>query len=239
MARVRQVFRSLGVRLFLGVLVAVGGGLMLMANVDARSVNDRAKDWVAANQTTLPQALEEYAAYPIEYQRAIYDASSPQDKSRLWRTQLGAVLAREQHLTIAQRALLQQGIDLATPESFEPTATPPDLCPRIAEIFPDARERRLFMRLGSAVEPSFTWRPTAISLMERVRARLVVHAAPVDCNCRGLGLCECNLFEACDVAPPNCIQTHSCGCIWLGECDKTCVSGLPMSVISPKDGTKK
>ena len=219
--------QSLRVRVLIGTTVLVLAAIALAASVDARSQVDRAKAWASTHHVALSaMSLEEYAAYPEDYKRAILEEIAPADHSRLWRTQLSIVLKTEPTLTGAQRTFIQQTLDQATPESFAPGANHPEVCTDIATMFPDARVRKLVVTLGSAVKPVATWRPFLVSLGERLRASVVANADINYCNCRGLGLCECGLFDGCQDAP-SCQPTSWCGCIWLGPCDqKTCQNGF-------------
>jgi hypothetical protein len=229
-----NVFRSLRTRVLVGTAILGVGAFALVANVDARSGPVRAKEWASLHHASLPQTLEEFAAYPADYQQAIRTEWAPEDQSRLWRTQLRFVLATERDLTAAQRAFIQHTIDQATPESFEPGADHPEICADIAALFPDKRQRKLIVTLGSDVAPVATWRPFLVSLTERVRTTLVAHADIIYCNCRGLGLCECGLFEGC-LDMPNCVPLSMCGCIWQGPCDpRTCQSGLALTTATKK-----
>jgi len=221
MSHVLKMYRSLRVRVAVSALVLAVTGVTVMARMDARPVTDRAKAWVASHRQVLPQTLEEYAAYPVEYQRAIFEAYTPQDKSRMWRTQLQLVLDHERNLSPAQQAFIRQSIAQATPESFEPLATTPNVCPRVAELFADMKSKRLFNQLGTATTPSSALRPMLVSLTEKIRAKFVTQADAEACNCHGHGFCECGSLSSC-MGGNSCTHNMNCGCIWSSECDSVC-----------------
>jgi hypothetical protein len=241
MKKMFSLFQSLRVRVLTGTAVIAVGAFVVVANVDARSPVERAREWASTHHVALSSmTLEEYAAYPEDYRKAIIKEIAPEDQSRLWRTQLALVLKNERALTDVQRAFIARTMDQSTPESFVPGADHPEICADIATIFPDKRVRKELVTLGSAVNPVSTWRPFLIALTERVHGALVADASANYCNCRGLGLCECGLLEGCQ-DDPTCSQIPDlCGCIWLGQCDqRTCQSGIMGMATSTSSKTSK
>jgi hypothetical protein len=206
------------------ILVGLASVLVIMLGVtliaDRRPIGERATAWAASHASTLPSTLEELAGYPREYRREILKALPAATKSDLWRTQLRKFAADRPNLTAAQRSFVQYAIDLASPASFEPGANPPELCDRIAELFPNAEDRKAFTTLTSVAEPVFAWRSTMVTLTERVRAKMVTNAKAEDCGCRGSGLCECSLLDVC--VNEDCNQIEDCGCIFVGTCTRVC-----------------
>src|SRR5262249_48079797 len=135
------------------------------------------------------------------------------------------ILARP-NLTGDQRAFLERTMATATVESFMPGADHPEICPDVAHYFPDVTTRRLFLRLGALSAPVYGPRSVCLAASETAHQAIDVSADQPDCNCRGLGLCECGLLDACKPTPGQCRPTNNCGCIWSGACDEAiCVSG--------------
>jgi hypothetical protein len=217
---VPRILRTpLRTRLLLGLGGALVGMLVFSLMTDGRSTRERAAAWAADHATVLPQTLEDLAAYPLDYQRAILKALPAEQKSQLWRTQLRQLLSDRPNLSVDQRAFVEYAIDLASPEAFA-AENPPDLCERIAGLFPNPDDRRYFRQVASAATPEFGWRPTFVTLAEGVRSSLVARARQEDCTCRGLGACECPLLDACVNA--DCETNEDCGCIFALECNRIC-----------------
>ena len=226
MARVWTIFGSRRTGTFVGTLLLLIGVVTVSANVNPQRESVRAKAWVASHQGALPRTLEEFAAYPVAYRHEILAALPAADKSRLWRDQLQRVLASP-NLTSQQQAFVREAIALATPESFGPLGNHPDVCERVASLFPDKNTKLMFLGLGSVAKPSYSWRPALVTLTETLRAKVTLNAdvGTPDCSCRGYGLCECGLYQGC--APMACNPTNNCGCIWAGPCDQSvCVSAF-------------
>ena len=218
MARVWTIFGSRRTTTFVGTLLLLAGVVTVSANVNPLTEDQRAQAWVANHQGVLPTTLEGIAAYPVTYQHEIFASLPAAEKSRLWREQLQRVLAYP-NVTTEQKAFIREAMALATPESFGPLGDHPEVCERIAQLFPDKNTKRMFLRLGAIATPSFAWRSAMVTLTENIRSKIVISAdVQDDCNCRGYGYCECGLYDGCADAP-NCRQTNNCGCIWAGPCD--------------------
>ncbi len=201
------------------VLVVLFAGIGAV-NLDHRTERERAGAWADSHASALPKTLAQLAAYPDDYRKAIFKAMPAADKSRMWREQLGIVLTTET-LDNEQRTFIEKTIALATPASFEPNQPTPEVCPDIARLFtnPDLRDK--VTTLGAVTPPSHSvWSTVAIANRTLHRA-VGLNARDLKCDCRGLGLCECGLTEAC-IATGGCTQTDDCGCIWSGTCDKYC-----------------
>jgi len=227
MTAIRNVLSSMRVRVFISLAIVSVGMAAYSLAADKRSVSDRATAWAANHTASLPSTLEELAAYPEAYRLQIFKALPAAEKSRLWRVQMQRFVADRPNLTAEQRAFVQYASDLASPASFEPGANPPELCERVAELFPNVEDRRAFTKLGSVAAPAFAWRPAAVSLGETVRSRFTTNAQRDNCNCRGQGWCECSALDFC--VNGDCNQVEECGCIFLGMCNRVCefvISGL-------------
>jgi hypothetical protein len=189
-------------------------------NLDQRTERARAGDWANSHASALPKSLAQLAAYPEDYRKAIFKAMPAADKSRMWREQLQIVLDRET-LDNEQRTFIEKTIALATPVSFEPNQPTPEVCPDIARLFTDPDLRAKVTKLGTVTPPSRSAWSTVASVSETIHRTVGLTASGFKCDCRGLGLCECGLTEAC-VSTGGCQQTEDCGCIWSGTCDKYC-----------------
>jgi hypothetical protein len=234
----RRVWKSVSSRhgrvvLSAVLLVAVGVAVL---NIDRRTPRERATAWAASHRDRLPATLEALAAYPMDYQKAIVKAMPAADKSRLWRAHLQTMLDRET-LTDKQRALINDTIVKVTPASFE-GANPPEICNDIIAAFPDFRQRKMMVTLASMAEPATVAHASWVTFAERVRSSVTVHARAKECNCRGLGICECAFLEGCD--QEQCTPSpDDCGCIWSGPCDKLCMVILDLRAPSPTPTTTK
>lgn len=189
-------------------------------NLDQRTDTERAKAWTASHPNALPTSLAELAAYPEDYRTAIFKALPAADKSRLWREQLQTVLDHET-LTNEQRTFVEQTIAMATPTSFEPNQPTPEVCPDIARLFTDQTMRDKVTKLGSVTPPARTAWSTVAFVSTKLHDTIGLNAHGFKCECRGLGLCECGLTEAC-IPDGGCEESDDCGCIWAGKCDKYC-----------------
>lgn len=191
---------------------------------DQRGPHERAQEWVVAHAADLPTDLDELAAFPDPYRVAIISALTPVRKSRLWRTQLEHILRNEQ-LSWEQREFVLEAIDVVTPDNFALGAHPPDLCERIARLFPNRRQQQLFRAtgLGSGVRRALALRPAWLSLVEQVRSATAVEAQLWNCNCRNDGWCECAFGYDC-TNPEGCRECEGCcGCFFGSTCNQLCV----------------
>jgi len=222
MAARLRLFASNHVRLLASLGVLAAGVLVFALVADRSPVGVRAAAWAATHTSSLPQTLDDLAAYPPDYRREIFKALPAETQSALWRTQLRQFAADRPNLTTGQREFVNYVIDLVSPESFQPGANPPELCERVAKMFPNKEDRESFSKISEGVTPTFAWQPAMLTLTERVREKVFASAqrSGGDCNCRGAGFCECSAFEACYAA--DCNQVEECGCIFLGNCNRQC-----------------
>jgi hypothetical protein len=189
-------------------------------NLDHRTERQRAGVWANSHVNALPKSLAQLAAYPEDYRKAIFKAMPAADKSRMWREQLQAVLDRET-LDNEQRTFIEKTMALATPASFEPNQPTPEVCPDIARLFTDPDLRAKVTKLGTVTPPARSMWSTVATVSETIHRTVGLNAGGFKCDCRGLGLCECGLTEAC-ISTGGCEQSDDCGCIWSGTCDKYC-----------------
>lgn len=195
------------------VLIAVGA-----VNFDTRSESKRAEDFAVSHAGSLPTTLAELAAYPPAYRKAISRALPAAEQSRLWREQL-TIVSHDASLTNEQRTFVEKVIAMATPESFNPDMPTPEVCPEIAALFTDPALRARIVDLGAVASPRRTVWSVVADASTKLHNAVALNAG-ASCNCRGLGLCECGLTEAC--VDGGCDESNNCGCVWAGKCDKHC-----------------
>lgn len=169
-------------------------------------------------------SLEELAAFPSDYRQAMFDVLPAAEKSRLWHIQLQRVLDTEPNLTGDQRAFLVKVMAMATPASFEKDVPVPIVCLDIARLFTNAVQKQRVRAIGVGATPARSVGATWVRVSEGVRSAVSMRAATYDCNCHGLGLCECGLASCID---GDCNQNQNCGCIWSSTCEKLCMAPLP------------
>jgi hypothetical protein len=201
------------------VLVVLFAGIGAV-NLDHRTERERAGAWADSHVSALPKTLAQLAAYPEDYRKAIFRAMPAADKSRMWREQLQTVLDRET-LNNEQRTFIEKTMGLATPASFEPNQPTPEVCPDVARLFTDPDLRDKVTKLGTVTPPARSMWSTVAFVNQSVHRAVGLNARHLKCDCRGLGLCECGLTEAC-ISTGGCTPSDDCGCIWEGTCDKYC-----------------
>src|SRR6476469_2268255 len=186
------------------LLVVVSAGIGAV-NLDKRTERERAGAWANSHASALPRTLAQLAAYPEDYRKAIFKAMPAADKSRMWREQLQIVLDRET-LNNEQRTFVEKTMALATPASFEPNQPTPEVCPDIARLFTDPDLKDKVTKLGTVTAPARSAWSTIATVSETIHRTVGLNAGGFRCDCRGLGLCECGLTEAC-VSTGGCQQT--------------------------------
>lgn len=225
MKNVWTLISSRNVRSVAAIAVVLLAGVGAV-NLDQRSDRDRAGAWADSHKSALPKTLAQLAAYPEDYRKAIFHAMPAADKSRMWREQLQTVLDRET-LNNEQRTFIEKTIALATPASFEPNQPTPEVCPDIARLFTDPDLRDKVTKLGAVAPPSRTVWSTVATASQTMHRAVGLNARRMKCECRGLGLCECGLTEAC---VGTCEATQDCGCIWSGTCTGYCEAQIQINL---------
>ena len=76
------------------------------------------RNWVTAHAQSLPQTLDEIAAYPLAYRRAIFSSLRPEVKAALWREQMTRFL-RTHRLSPEQRAFSETARSHAIPARWD------------------------------------------------------------------------------------------------------------------------
>ncbi|MCE9619146.1 MAG: bacteriocin fulvocin C-related protein [Planctomycetes bacterium] len=219
----RKVWTLISSRRGRGIVAVCVLGLLGVGavNLDHRTSTQRAGAWARSHVGSLPTTLEGLAAFPAEYRQQIFAELPITEQSRLWHVQLQSVLQTET-LTEPQRAYVVKLMALATPDSFRKEMPKPEVCDDIARLFTNDAQRARVTRIAAGVEPTRSFAATWVKVSEKARAAVSLGAAQFDCNCRGLGLCECGLMSPC--LEGDCNAASTCGCLWAGDCDKLCRS---------------
>jgi hypothetical protein len=195
----------------LGVGAATAVGLLVNGMTTARaSTKDAARAWVADNLDRLPRTYDAVVDHPMAYRRAIWDASAPAVRSRLWVTQFSRYQAAHPDVTAAQRAVLADAIKLASDEAVfadgrAVDARVPALRAAALAAFDRTEGKALFAVLGPDEK-----RDTAL------RADV--------CNCAWEdSWCEDPPTGGCEYARCRCQFTSSgCGTLWRYACNGFC-----------------
>jgi hypothetical protein len=97
-----------------GAVAAIGLVVAGKTPAFAASEKSDARAWVEANRDRLPQTYDAVVARPMAYRKAIYQASSPQVRSRLWVEQLRRYRAARPDLSQSQVAVLDEALTIAS-----------------------------------------------------------------------------------------------------------------------------
>ncbi len=196
-----------------------------------------AQEWVSTNSDRLPKTLQEFSAFPPAYQKAIFVALSPSEKSFLWRTQLSTFLKMRTDLSTQQRGVAKEFMEFLTPYRYGIHSRDPRwrdevevplsrLTAQIELAFPnpDSGKRRVFRDLRSD-DQDYAIASGAI-LLKTVLSNLVGGFATGaqmfgECECADIGDCPPCTGRECDDG--NCEPTSGCGMGDLSDCTGTCV----------------
>jgi hypothetical protein len=189
-----------------GALVV--GGLVLAGKVPAfASERQRgAQSWVQANKDKLPTSYAAVIGYPMEYRRAIFQASPPAVRSRLWVDHFAQYRAVHPSLSPAQSKVLAAASALAADVRLfggAPDARVTALEEASTSAFGLAENHSLIGALGPNPRPD---------------------SPANDCDCEaGAGSPYC-WGDPCEWY--GCSYTSSgCGPLWLSQCTGNCYSG--------------
>ena len=133
--------------------------LVLSSPVLATSRCSAVQQWVESHRGHLPTSSEELARFPVDQRMAIVAALDPETRSRLWQEHFRFHLAKDLDLTVAQREVLEEAIQIITPELFaEDTGDPliknhleielPKILNRAIELFGTDRALELMTQIG-------------------------------------------------------------------------------------------
>ena len=226
--------RRLTVCLVLG-LVTLPAESLLLPVVRARTPREAATAWAQSLATTdVRTAVARIEDYPYLYRRALMQVLTPADRSNVWRAHFSQYIAAHPELNAAQKAVIQEMSDAASPDAFVP-ATAQVIKDRIAAIFNDAKgllgpvaTGELFITLGpKSVSNTASLLPLSERLGNFVRSWRVYADGPNDCNCS-------MSFDTCDLEPNpwlECSELYSCdpdtdwpmcGPLWCWACNGWC-----------------
>ena len=219
-------------------LIALPAEALLLPVARTPNPSVAAVEWAASlDPTELRAAAAHIDTYPGLYRKAIMATLSPVDRSETWRSYFRAYSESHPALTAEQRAVIQEAIDIASPEAFTPPVAPA-LKARIGEIFTKtetvlgkAAATELFVTLGPKEPVGQNPLPLAQRLADSLRSWRVVSAAPKD----DPPTCNCNIdIDTCDVLPDpwlKCSELYTCdfdlnwpmcGPLWCWACTGWC-----------------
>lgn len=114
---------------------------------DARPECQRAEEWVTAHSGDLPATLKSLQPFSQDYRVRIFAALPAEKKAEIWRERLQQALDRG--LTVAQRAVVHEAIDLLTPELYQRgTGFPEQWRARVRQVFTRDEAIEIFESLG-------------------------------------------------------------------------------------------
>lgn len=199
-------WRSLRVLIVCGACV-VGPALDTSVPVAASSSCEALHAW-AQHYDPSRVNLDTFAALERPYRRALFGAIPPDMRANLQREHLTQLKARTD-FSPAQRALIEEAIELATPALYrgEPTATraAESLSQRVAMAFITPAHRQAWGDLGSVA--AGTARPSSAA-----------------------GYCECRAFtvwECPDCERGSCSSITACGPMHNQTCNGMCMWPSP------------
>ncbi|MCI0407442.1 MAG: bacteriocin fulvocin C-related protein [Acidobacteria bacterium] len=165
---------------------------------DARPECQRAEEWVTAHSGDLPATLKSLQPFSQDYRVRIFAALPAEKKAEIWRERLQQALDRG--LTVAQRAVVHEAIDLLTPELYQRgTGFPEQWRARVRQVFTRDEAIEIFESLGPS--PGGGLLPP--------------------CNCNDDF--ECTPPKTCRLFPTSCTVTASgCGPGGVDQCSEFC-----------------
>lgn len=215
-------------------LLLLGIVLMTPPSFAQPFCRSEAHEWVEAHRDGLPRTYEDLAVLPVAYRRAVYSTLPAATRAELWRTQLERVLEVEKELTPAQRAVVLEAIQLATPDTFAATKDRSSLKhrqmrrriesleARAREAFGADRAAGIFARIGPADRDTlfFLDREKAIAKVSSLERVGVVDVSTPACSCSDASD-YCSSGFNC--TPGGCIRINDeCGTFWVYDCDGLC-----------------
>ena len=219
-------------------LIALPAEALLLPVAKTPNASVAALEWAASlDPTELRHAAAHIDTYPGLYRKAIMGSLSPADRSDAWRAYFRGYADSHPTLTADQRAVIQEAIDIASPEAFSPPVSPA-VKERIGKIFTKSETllgktaaTELFVTLGPKEPVGENPLPLTQRLADRVRSWRVVSAASAD---DPIG-CNCNIdIDTCDVLPDpwlKCSELYTCefdldwpmcGPLWCWACTGWC-----------------
>ena len=214
--------------LFLTVMV-IGVGVFIAPAISEVPECELAFDWVNSHREDLPQTIGELSSFPVSYRVAVFNALPPETKSRLWTEKLETFLAGTPQLTPAQKAVIEMGIGVTTPEAYTTKKGSIEwalieqrleqIQHRALQAFSENELFTTFFVLGTP-DPTYELAATWPILLRRTMRNLFT-ASAFNCSCsRRQSFCF-HLFASCQVT--GCTPTErGCGWFFLARCDGQC-----------------
>jgi hypothetical protein len=179
---------------------------------------------VTAHAASLPKTLDEFLSFPLDYQRAIFNASSPELKSRFFQEHLLREL-RTGAFSEDQKQALGDAVEQLTPEAYRQHAVlgGDAAVDAVLQHFPDKDQRqRLFYRLGAELPTRQTMAGLRLQLIEQIRGHFSLLANRLQCNCLSEDDCYGILQGSCLPAANGCELTWGCGYGGMNNCIDLC-----------------
>lgn len=213
------------VRVF--VWTGILAGLMLIPALaaDRRPECEQAVSWVAARQGHLPVTLNEIAAYPGIYRRAIFTALPHETRAALWQARIAQALQRD--ITPMERAMLEEAKGFVTADLYKKTGSPQreraaEWRTRYRAAFTPAH-RKLVTDLGDTDGDFRSVSSTLVQLKQQWNGLGAAFALPT-CDCNNGWPDDCDSGLTCHYqGGPVCISTlDGCGPFGWDQCNGYC-----------------
>jgi len=219
-------------------LIALPAEALLLPVARTPNASVAALEWAASlDRAEIRSAAAHIETYPGLYRKAIMASLSPTDRSETWRAYFRSY-AESHPLNAEQQAVIQEAIEIASPDVFKPPVAPA-VKARIGQIFTKAEKvlgqaaaTELFVTLGPKEPAGANPLPLAQRIADRVRSWRVVSAAAPDDD---TVYCNCNMdIDTCDVMPDpwlKCSELYTCefdldwpmcGPLWCWACTGWC-----------------
>lgn len=118
---------------------------------------DEVQAWVAAHRDSLPTTLAELTRLPMAYRRAVFTASSPEVRARLWREHWATFLGPDSPLTAEQQALVREAeaalLGLTSDDRAAARARAQAFEERMRGVFSRGEAAAIFATLGPPEPP--------------------------------------------------------------------------------------
>ena len=218
-------------------LIALPAEALLLPVARTPDAAVAAAEWTAdLSHDELVSASLEVDSYPLVYRRAIMNRLGAGERSTAWRAHFQRYVDQHADLTPDQIAVVQDAIDLATPEVFAMPVRQ-ELKDQVARVFNKATEvlgakaaNELFITLGPKAPAKANALPFTQRLADSIRSWRLASVASADypdCNCNPD-------IDTCDIEPDPwlaCSELYTCnfdlswpmcGPLWCWACTGWC-----------------
>ena len=214
-----------------GVVVAAAAvaGRAVPALADSRKLT-AAQEWVLANKEDLPTKYSDVIAFDIEYRKAIFGATTPAIRSKLWIDHFEAYRDSHKEMTSIQESIITRAAEIVKDVTIfdHANATEKDSPQRHSlqvvkvdaiDAFGRNEARRLLATLG----------PESASKMEGALKKEDCHCHWSDdwCTSGTCNSCSCAGVADCDKCNDgNCwcnCSSYGCGTVYAYSCSGTCL----------------